>query len=143
MESFLYDLRLELEKELTAEQTDYQMNLYRNYFVEEMKKGKTEEQVLRKLGDSAKVAEMIMDSYREREEAEDRQSSGMSEADEINSRIRNPEHGIKAEFKENEGWDIRLGKLKLNSWYGTLIILGVVLVICIFISMLFPGLGSD
>lgn len=143
MESFLYDLRLELEKELTAEQTDYQMNLYRNYFVEEMKKGKTEEQVLRKLGEPSKVAEMIIDSYRKREESEDRQFSGMSEADEINSRIRNPEHGIKAEFKENEGWDIRLGKLKLNSWYGTLIILGVVLVICIFISMLFPGLGSD
>ena len=43
--------------------------------------------------------------------------------------VMNPGRGIKAEFKENEGWDIRLGKLKLNSWYGTLLILLIVLVV--------------
>ena len=38
------------------------------------------------------------------------------------------------EFIENEGWDVRLGKLKLNTWYGTLIILGAVLGISVLIS---------
>lgn len=59
---------------------------------------------------------------------------------EINERIQNPEHGFHAEFKENEGWDIRLGKLKLNTWYGTLIILGVVLGVFVLLSILFPGI---
>ncbi len=57
-------------------------------------------------------------------------------AEEINEQVYNPERGFHAEFKENEGWDIRLGRLKLNSWYGTLIILGIVLVVFILISEL-------
>ena len=42
--------------------------------------------------------------------------------------------GNDEEFIENEGWDVRIGKLKLNTWYGTLIILGAVLGISILIS---------
>ncbi len=57
-------------------------------------------------------------------------------ADEINAQIRNPDHGLHAEFKEGEGWDVRLGKLKLNTWYGTLIILGIVLAVFILFSEL-------
>ena len=53
---------------------------------------------------------------------------------EVNMVRKNPEHGFHAEFIENEGWDVRIGKLKLNTWYGTLIILGVVLGISILIS---------
>ena len=60
----------------------------------------------------------------------------LKEADEINEQVHNPERGFHAEFKENEGWDIRLGKVKLNSWYGTLIILGIVLAVFILFSEL-------
>lgn len=55
-------------------------------------------------------------------------------AEEINAQIQNPEHGFHAEFKEGEGWDVRFGKLKLNTWYGTLIILGIVLAVFILFS---------
>ncbi len=58
------------------------------------------------------------------------------EIEEINEQIKNPGRGFHAEFKENEGWDVRLGKLKLNSWYGTLIILGIVLAVSILYSEL-------
>ncbi|MCD8151216.1 MAG: hypothetical protein LUE92_17045 [Clostridiales bacterium] len=58
----------------------------------------------------------------------------MKTAEEINAQIQNPEHGFHAEFKENEGWDIRFGRLKLNTWYGTLIILGIVLAVFILFS---------
>ena len=39
-------------------------------------------------------------------------------------------------LSKNEGWDVRLGKLKLNTWYGTLIILGAVLGISVLISII-------
>lgn len=39
---------------------------------------------------------------------------GCMTADEINANVQNPEHGFHAEFIENEGWDVRIGKLKLK-----------------------------
>ena len=68
------------------------------------------------------------------EKQQQRESIGNMTAEEINANVQNPEHGFHAEFIENEGWDVRLGKLKLNTWYGTLIILGAVLGISVLIS---------
>lgn len=140
MDDFLYILKLQLTDRLTPEQIDDQMVLYQNYIEEQIAGGKTLEQVMRKLGDPAKVADMIVDHYEKLARAEEqkagREQLGNMTAREINEQIQNPEHGFHAEFKENEGWDVRLGKLKLNTWYGTLIILGVVLLVFIVISEL-------
>jgi len=114
MDDFLYILKLQLEGRLSDEQITDQMHIYEDYIQEQLAGGKTMEQVMRKLGDPEKVADMT--------------------ADEINANVQNPEHGFHAEFIENEGWDVRIGKLKLNTWYGTLIILGAVLGISILIS---------
>ena len=143
MDDFLYILKLQLMDRLTSEQIDDQMVLYQNYIEEQIAGGKTLEQVMRKLGDPAKVADMIVDHYekqaRMREQENEKEKLAGMTAKEINERIQNPEHGFHAEFKENEGWDIRLGKLKLNTWYGTLIILGIVLAVFILISELTNG----
>lgn len=140
MDDFLYILKLQLTDRLTPEQIDDQMVLYQNYIEEQIAGGKTLEQVMRKLGDPAKVADMIVDYYQKQagmqEQRETREKLGNMTAQEINDQIQNPEHGFHAEFRENEGWDIRFGKLKLNTWYGTLIILGVVLLVFILISEL-------
>ena len=118
-----------------------QLDLYRDYIIKEMRKNKTEEQVLRKLGDPVLICKLIVESYEKREKENKKQERRMTQTEaEINERIQNPEHGFHAEFKENEGWDIRLGKLKLNTWYGTLIILGVVLGVFVLLSILFPGI---
>ena len=142
MEDFLYVLKMELDGKLTQEQIAYQLDLYRNYIIEEMGKNKTEEQVLRKLGDPVLICKLIVESYekREKQQRKEEEKKHPKTAEEINAEIKNPEHGLHAEFKENEGWDIRLGRLKLNSWYGTLIILGVVLLVFVILSTLFPGL---
>lgn len=136
MDDFLYALKMQLEGRITPEQIADQMELYQNYIEEQTAGGKTLEQVMRKLGDPAKVADMIVDFYDQRAHAQQQKKPGQMTADEINAQIRNPERGIHAEFKENEGWDVRLGNLKLNSWYGTLIILGIVLGIFILFSEL-------
>lgn len=141
MDDFLYALKMELDGKLTDDQIAYQLDLYRNYIIEEMNKNKTEEQVLRKLGDPVLICKLIVKSYEKREKENKKTQRWMTQTEaEINEQIRNPEHGFHAEFRENEGWDIRLGKLKLNTWYGTLIILGVVLGVFVILSILFPGI---
>ena len=115
MDDFLYILKLQLMDRLTPEQIDDQMVLYQNYIEEQIAGGKTLEQVMRKLGDPARVADMIVDHYEKQaklqEQKEAKEKLGNMTAREINDQIQNPEHGFHAEFKENEGWDIRLGKL--------------------------------
>ena len=142
MDDFLYVVQCELEEKLTGEQILYQLNLYRKYMSEQMAEGKTEGQVLQKLGDPTVVAQKIIEAYENKEKQEAAQRGNALKdpfpltAEEMNAQIKNPEWGFHLQFEENKGWDIRLGKLKLNSWYGTLIILGVVLVIFILLSYL-------
>ena len=142
MDDFLYVLQCELEEKLTGEQILYQLNLYRKYMSEQMAEGKTEAQVLQKLGDPTVVAQKVMEAYENKEKQEAAQRGNALKdpfpltEEEMNAQIKNPEWGFHLQFEENKGWDIRLGKLKLNSWYGTLIILGVVLVIFILLSYL-------
>lgn len=146
MDDFLYILKLQLMDRLTPQEVDEQILLYENYIHEEVAGGKTLEQVMRKLGDPCQVAEMIVDHYQKIEQQKkEQQEQAIQEqkksfrnmtAQEINEQIQNPEKGFHAEFIENEGWDVRLGKVKLNTWYGTLIILGIVLGVFILISEL-------
>ena len=141
MDDFLYALKAELMGKLEPDQIDYQIGLYRKYIVDEMDQGKAIDQVMRKLGDPTKIAELILKSYAENSTM-DKEKSIWDERtpEEINAMINNPEKGIKASFSPETGWDVRLGKLKLNSWYGTFIILGIVLVIFVLLSQIFPGI---
>ena len=134
LDDFLYILKQQLEGRLSDEQITDQMHIYEDYIQEQLAGGKTMEQVMRKLGDPEKVADMIVEHYEKLERQQQRENIGSMTADEINANVQNPEHGFHAEFIENEGWDVRIGKLKLNTWYGTLIILGAVLGISILIS---------
>ena len=103
MDDFLYCLKMELDGKLSEEQIEYQLDLYRNYIIEEMKKNKTEEQVLRKLGDPVLISKLIVESYVKREKEERKKKSRPQTAEEINAQIQNSEHGFRAEFIENEG----------------------------------------
>ncbi len=142
MEDFLWDLHIALRDQLPANKVDEQIENYKNYFKTEQESGKTMEQILAKLGDPKKVAQMILDHYHAEQEksaklwVQDMYTEQSEE--EINNSIQNPEHGVKATFSQEKGWDIRLGRLKLNSWYGTLIVLGIVLGIFLLLSLIFP-----
>ncbi len=143
MEDFLNVLKLQLMDRLPPGELEEQIALYRDYIEKAVAGGTPEEEVLSRLGDPAKVADLIVqhrtDAGPEDMTSDDATLFGwkrdMTE-EEVNAQVENPERGIHAEFKENEGWDVRLGNLKLNGWTGTLIILGIVLVIFIVISLL-------
>ena len=63
MDDFLYILKLQLEGRLSDEQITDQMHIYEDYIQEQLAGGKTMEQVMRKLGDPGKVADMIVEHY--------------------------------------------------------------------------------
>lgn len=151
MDDFLYILRLQLEGRIPEENVKAQIHLYENYINECMAGGEPLERVLRRIGDPAKVADLIVDAYHEKrekehdkdwggmlqvltetglvpdpEEAQRKTEEDMNSEEYINSILQNPKHGIKAEFSQEKGWNVHLGKFKLNSWYGYLIIMFVI-----------------
>ena len=154
MDDFLYLLKMELDGRIPEGELPKQISLYENYINEHVAEGQPLESVLRTLGDPSDIAAKIVEAYGKKaaSAAVDAREAPAEDPDplrlkiservmprgdldadstpeEINRLVMNPGRGIKAEFKENEGWDIRLGKLKLNSWYGTLLILLIVLVV--------------
>ena len=155
MEDYLYYLRLQLEGRIPEEEVRHQMDLYSSYIEENLAGGEPLESILRRLGDPQDLSEMIIKAWHNSRESlsdiirrenpfndrtgyfdEDpeetaRAYEGMTEEEiEINSRLRNPAHGIKAEFSEEKGWNVHLGKVKLNGLWGTVLI--VVIVAAIF-----------
>ncbi len=145
MEEFLNLLKLQLMDRLEPADLEEQIALYENYISGQLEEGQTIEEVLARLGDPAKVADLIVEhetGIQERHALAERSQKDTPlfkrdmTVEEINAQIQNPVHGVHAEFTEDDGWDVRAGKLKLNSWYGTLIIVGIVLVIFIVISQL-------
>ena len=61
------------------------MHIYESYIREQVAGGKTMEQVMRKLGDPAKVADMIVEHYEKLEKQQQRESIGNMTAEEINA----------------------------------------------------------
>lgn len=139
---FLYVLQCELEEKLTGEQILYQLNLYENICQNRWRKARRKHRFCRNLEIRPLWHRRLWKHMRIKEKQEAAQRGNALKdpfpltAEEMNAQIKNPEWGFHLQFEENKGWDIRLGKLKLNSWYGTLIILGVVLVIFILLSYL-------
>ena len=76
MDDFLYILKLQLEGRLSDDQITDQMHIYEDYIQEQVAGGKTMEQVMRKLGDPAKVADMIVEHYEKLEKQQQRESIG-------------------------------------------------------------------
>ncbi len=143
MDEFLNLLKLQLMDRLEPTELEEEIALYRDYIDEQTAQGEPMEDVLARLGDPAKVADMIVQHETGIVERHELASRAQKETplfkrdmtvEEINAQIENPVHGIHAEYTADDGWDVRAGKLKLNTWYGTLIIVGIVLVIFILIN---------
>ena len=93
--AFFYRVSGKLEEKLTGEQILYQLNLYRKYMSEQMAEGKTEAQVLQKLGDPTVVAQKVMEAYENKEKQEAAQRGNALKdpfpltAEEMNAQIKN------------------------------------------------------
>lgn len=137
MDDFLYVLRLQLEGYVPEDYIKTQIAAYQDFYAEQSAAGIPPERIMRTLGDPCRVAELIIEDYRKKQSGRKNpmdepsffgngEEDELDTAEKINAKVQNPERGIKAEFSDESGWNVRLGKFKLNSWYGTLIILLIV-----------------
>lgn len=144
-EEFLNELRIALQGEVSQNAINENIEYYNRYIMGEVRKGRTQESVMEELGNPRLIARTIIDTQANMENSgnmynSDKTSYAQEEYTDDYGQER--KKGFHGEFANNGGWDIRFGNLKLNTWYGKLIIfICVVFFIVIFgvlLNVLFP-----
>jgi hypothetical protein len=126
---FLNILKEALEGEVSQETINENINYYSNYIDGEMSKGKSETEILQQLGEPRLIAKTIIETNSIAKN--NRTYTYSNESD--NTSDEDPKRkGFNAGYDNQNGWDIRFGNLKLNTWYGKmLLIIFVVIIICV------------
>lgn len=115
---FLQELRRALENDLSGSIVQENVEFYNQYITDEMAKGKSEEEVLRMLGDPWIIARTVIDAADGTDKSTVYEAGGSTytgyESDREQSRERNPQVHV----------------FGLNTWWKKLIlVLGIVMVI--------------
>lgn len=138
-EDFLEELRLALQGNISQAQVNEQLGYYDNYITRQMRLGKSEEQVLQELGSPRLIAKTIIDTTDK--VMNDRTTGNYPESDDTDRAEgedkKQTKHGWNFSFSEEDGWDIRYGRFKINSWYGYLLIALVVVAILVIAAHAF------
>lgn len=127
---FLQELRIALQGKVSQGQVNEHLRYYENYIMEESRKGTSEDEVIAALGNPRLIAKTIIETSNE---------SGYKEEDSAREQEENTKRrrGFHISLNENNGWDIHYGKLKLNSWYGYLLLA----IILIFLLVLLANIA--
>ncbi|MFA9377994.1 MAG: DUF1700 domain-containing protein [Lachnotalea sp.] len=128
---FLNTLKETLESEVAQSVLNENINYYSNYIDEEMSKGKSEIEVLHQLGEPRLIAKTIIDTNSvEKNNGTYTYSNENQEAsnDEPNRK------GFHANYDDKNGLDFRFGNIKLNTWYGKLFLITIVIIILLIVG---------
>lgn len=126
-QEFLHELRIALQGEVSQRAVDEHIRYYENYIIEETRKGKSEEEVIAQLGNPRLIAKTLIDTTEQF--GYTRGEKYYSES--YSQETKGSEKGFHANYSDNSGWDVRFGKLKLNSWYGKLIMILLAILIIV------------
>lgn len=145
-QEFLQILRETLQGELSREEVDNNIEYYDNYFREQKRNGKTEEEIISELGNPRLIAKTIIDTshidnrtYSYSNDSANYSQSTSGDYSDNNSYNESEQSysGFNARYDENGNIDVRIGRFKLNSWYGKLIgILLLVLIVMLIIAVI-------
>lgn len=139
-QEFLSELQQCLKGQVAESIIQENLRYYDQYIMEEARKGRSESEVLESLGSPRLIAKTIIDTnpgsggyeyeqdYEQQSQSDEEQSFGNSK-------------GFNANYTKENGWDVRIGKFRLNSWYGKLTILLVVLLIFFLVAQVFVFLA--
>lgn len=127
-QEFLQELRIALQGEVSQAAINEHIRYYESYIIEESRKGKSEEEVITQLGNPRLIAKTLIDTTDQFSAGDNREY----DSENYHQEAMGNKKGFHADYSETGGWDVRLGRMKLNSWYGKLImILLAILVIVI------------
>lgn len=126
---FLNILQVTLDGEVSQDVIDENLLYYNNYIDDEIRKGKNEIDILQLLGEPRLIAKTIIDTSSVTKSA---RTYTYSNETEDNMQENTKQKGFHASYDEHEGWDLRYGKFKINSWYGKmLLIILLIVVLCV------------
>jgi len=117
------------------------INYYNTYFLEQERHGRTEAEVIEELGDPRLIAKTIIGVQDDDDEpvtgSYDSETGTYEEH--TSEEYSGSRRGLHAELNSN-GWDVRFGRFKLNSWYGYLFIGVVVFAVLSVLFSIVSGL---
>lgn len=126
-QEFLQELRIALQGEVNQAAINEHIRYYEGYIVEESRKGKSEEEVIAQLGNPRLIAKTLIDTTEQFGSAKSEEYYSES----YSHKAAGNERGFHADYSDADGWDVRFGKLKLNSWYGKLIMILLTIIIIV------------
>ena len=127
-QEFLQELQFALQGQLSQTAVNENIRYYDNYIMEETKKGSSEKAVIERLGNPRLIAKTLIDTTE--------QFGRASEGGFQSESYKNAEsgRGFHADYSQDRGWDVRLGGLKLNSWYGKLMLVAAAVLIIVVVA---------
>jgi len=131
-EEFLKELQQMLQGEIPNEEMMGHLEYYNSYIIEEVKKGRIESEVIQTLGNPRLIAKSILDATKASDDDTYEYENTEYDTDEKENT-----KGFQANYNEQNGWDIRYGKIKLNSWYFILFVILIILLIFFVVFNLF------
>jgi hypothetical protein len=123
---FIDRLKVALEGEVSEITINENITYYSNYIDNEVNKGKSESMVLQELGDPRLIAKTIIDTN-----TISKSNGTYTYSNENEEPIGKEDRkkGFSAEYDQQDGWDIRFGNIKLNTWYGKALLVILVIII--------------
>lgn len=135
--SFLKELENALEGETSREVINDTLNYYNQYIVDEVNKGKSEEEVIRSLGSGNVIAKTVLASQEAKTDAVQKDTFFANQTGNGDS-----EKGLHMGMDEQGNMRLKYGKFQFNSWYGKLLGLLIIAFFIAFVVMIVAGLFS-
>ncbi|KAB1440943.1 DUF1700 domain-containing protein [Candidatus Galacturonibacter soehngenii] len=130
---FLNILQVTLDGEVSQDVIDENLLYYNNYIDDEIRKGKKEIDILQLLGEPRLIAKTIIETSSVTKSTRTYTYSNEME-DEMQDKTN--QRGFHASYDEHEGWDLRYGKFKINSWYGKMILIILLIVVLCLVGQI-------
>ncbi|MCI9176692.1 MAG: DUF1700 domain-containing protein [Lachnospiraceae bacterium] len=124
---FLHELQIALQGEMDQAAVNENLRFYDNYIMEESRKGKSEAEVTAQLGNPRLIAKTLIDTS-------DKPGAFGKQYYSENYSSKGEDRGFRADYSEQDGWDVRLGGFKLNSWYGKLLLILIAILLIVIIA---------
>ncbi len=124
---FLHELQTALQGEMDQSAVNENLRFYDNYIMEESRKGKSEAEVTAQLGNPRLIAKTLIDT------SDKPGASGKQYYSEDYSSA-GTDRGFRADYSQQDGWDVRFGRFKLNSWYGKLLLVLIAILLIVVVA---------
>lgn len=141
-EEFLKKLEQSLIGEVSQNEMNEHLRYYREYISGAVSQGREEEEVIEELGGPQLVAKTIIEARNYGHDSkQEKYTYDYGRGRSYDANDSQSDGGFRGDYSSDGNWDVRMGKWKLNSWYGKLaliciLVLAVVIVIAIVTSML-------